>query len=306
MEKFPSIDNVRCEIMKKRFLKNPWFIGMSIALFFFILGLIFYKGNIQTKGDYSPGVVEGDYQIGDDIARDKIEGNYIGGDNISGDKVEIENVTIYADPETAPYVRFAQKVKIVKQKPDLDIIIESIRNAFQGDSINGEKIISRIQSLPDNVKSQFINIFYMTSLEIKLENIGESLARDIKVVYQNEIIYQVESLGSKEKSSNSVVIHNLHIALKGWEGHEEEFIQYRKSPELWNGLIDQSISIVDRGGIIGNALEDHYKSGGQENISIDIQWKDLHDKEYKHNAITKLYWDGKEDKLTLWEYQLNH
>ena len=59
-------------------------------------------------------------------------------------------------------------------------------------------------------------------------------------------------------------------------------------------------------GIIGDALEDHYKSGGQENISIDIQWKDLNDKEYKHNAITKLYWDGKEDKLTLWEYQLKH
>lgn len=86
---------------RKKIIKNPWFIGISIALLFFILGLIFYKGYIQTEGDYSPGVVEGDYQKGDDVARDKVEGDYIAGDSILGDKIEAENVTIYADPETA-------------------------------------------------------------------------------------------------------------------------------------------------------------------------------------------------------------
>jgi len=67
-----------------------------------------------------------------------------------------------------------------------------------------------------------------------------------------------------------------------------------------------SVKIVNRGGKIGNALEEHYKSGEQENISIDIQWKDLNDEEYKLNATATLYWDGKENKLTFWKYQLNH
>ena len=32
-----------------------------------------YKGAIQTKGDYSPGTVEGDYRIGDTIGGNKFE-----------------------------------------------------------------------------------------------------------------------------------------------------------------------------------------------------------------------------------------
>lgn len=56
----------------KKILKNPWLIGA----FFFLLGLPFiYKGYIyiQTKGNYSPGFVEGDYIGGDKVEGDKIE-----------------------------------------------------------------------------------------------------------------------------------------------------------------------------------------------------------------------------------------
>lgn len=96
------------------------------------------------------------------------------------------------------------------------------------------------------------------------------------------------------------------MAGKGGRGYEEKFIQYEKSPAFWNDLIDLSIEIVNRGEKIGNALEEYYKEGEQEDVSINIQWKDLNNKGYKLNATAKLYWDGKENKITFWKYQLNH
>ena len=59
-------------------MQNPWFITIIGGLIFFILGLIVYKGcivykgYIRTKGDYSPGIVEGNYQAGDTVSGDKI------------------------------------------------------------------------------------------------------------------------------------------------------------------------------------------------------------------------------------------
>jgi len=57
-------------------MQNPWFItivgGLIVSLIIFILGLIFYKGYIKTKGNYSPGIVEGDYKAGDTVSGDKI------------------------------------------------------------------------------------------------------------------------------------------------------------------------------------------------------------------------------------------
>ena len=63
----------------EKIITNPWFITIAGGFIFFFLGFIFYKGNIQTKGNYSPGIVKGNY-----VARDKISGN----------KVETRNVTI--------------------------------------------------------------------------------------------------------------------------------------------------------------------------------------------------------------------
>lgn len=60
----------------KKIIKNPWFISFSVALLFFILGIFLYKENVETQGNYSPGIVKGNYQAGDSIAGDKITNYY--------------------------------------------------------------------------------------------------------------------------------------------------------------------------------------------------------------------------------------
>ncbi len=207
------------------------YIGLVLTVIALVLGVISFI--FQIFGGAS---IEGQ-----DIIHDKLDRNY-------------------AASENAPYIRFAKKIKIIKQKPNLGIINEIIRDVFQNNPINGEKIITRIQSLPDNVKSQFINIFYTTSLVVQLENIGGSLARDIKVFFHNDIIYQTESLASNGELSDPVTMHEIRIAGDGWEDHDKKAIQYKKTPEMWNSLIDLLINIVNEGGKIGNALEDRYNT----------------------------------------------
>ena len=64
----------------KSILKNPWFISISTGLIFFIIGLLFYKTVITTKGDYSPVNVKGNYRVGDNVSGNKTQNFNIDGD----------------------------------------------------------------------------------------------------------------------------------------------------------------------------------------------------------------------------------
>lgn len=117
----------------KKILKNPWFIGA----FFFLIGLACYKGSIyiKTKGDYSPGYVEGNYQTGDHVARDKIlvktEGDIISGDKIKakiqdssdGVNIVIQDSDLKGSPiiTNSPNTQVDNSVTVNKMLPEIKI-----------------------------------------------------------------------------------------------------------------------------------------------------------------------------------------
>lgn len=108
---------------RKKLFKNPWFIAISAGLLFFILtGIIYHRRNTQTEGDYSPGVVEGNYRIGDDVRGDKMEvGNvYIGKDEEK--KIE-ENLQIMLS------IREVRNSGSIKRNKDWDEVVIDVVNS---------------------------------------------------------------------------------------------------------------------------------------------------------------------------------
>ena len=82
-------------MINTKFLKKPWFIGISIGLLFLILGYVLYNKAINTMGDFSPGAVEGSYRAGDKIEGDKVTKiDAVKGDYVARDKIVHHNYEV--------------------------------------------------------------------------------------------------------------------------------------------------------------------------------------------------------------------
>jgi len=160
----------------KKILKNPWFIG----IIFFLLGLIFYKGNIQTSGNKSPGSVEGNFIAEDQVLGDKIK---VEGDYVKGDKYEVNQNINQKSP--SDFVQFSQQKRI-----HIESLLKSFSSKYNYQDI---KILINTRKNDDNTMrflSEIEKLFESYNINVSIVPMiivgGSKSDWPIEINYTNE------------------------------------------------------------------------------------------------------------------------
>ena len=174
------------------------------------------------------------------------------------------------------------------------------------DPVTAGKVTEMLSSLSDLEQHQFCQNFRMACLRLSVENVGDALARDIKLYWDKHLFFTRDSLRPGEKTkSDQYLFGNLSMSVRNKDGVASA-IAPPKNLDFWKGFIEKIQEMSKEGKRIGSDLEIIYKTHRRKiPLLFEIEWEDLDGKKYGNIAKSNLFWNGSNDQIELWEYNLN-
>jgi hypothetical protein len=213
---------------------------------------------------------------------------------------------ILSSEKKRPYVRFTDELEIQFRAPTISEFVAMLPQYMTDDSATARKVTEMIRSLSNFEQYQFCQSFRMTCLRLSIENVGDTLARHIKLFWDKHLFFTYDSLIPGEKTrSDQYLFGNLSMSVRNKDGVASA-IAPPKNFDFWKAFIEKIQEMSKGGKKIGSDLEIIYKIHRRKiPLLLEIEWEDLNGKKYGNIAKSNLFWNGSNDQIEPWEYNVN-